>query len=150
MSLTLRPIAMRRWNRQQQQPAMESDGRQGLWALARAGRTRRRPDAGAAMLSRSSTWTRPRCRRLRCDGDGRCRRLRRDGVGRCRPRQRGNRSVSLRFCDACVGRPRGIRNWKATIVSTSSNLDLIFHRMSCKFMKLKPPILLYTKVCFIF
>ena len=50
----------------------------------------------------------------------------------------------------CVCGPRGIRNWKATIVSTSSNLDFVFHRMSCKFMKLKPPILLYTKVCFIF
>ena len=50
----------------------------------------------------------------------------------------------------CVCGPRGIRNWKATIVSTSSNLDLIFHRMGGKFMKLKPPILLYTKVCFIF
>ena len=50
----------------------------------------------------------------------------------------------------CVCGPRGIRNWKATIVSTSSNLDLVFHRMDCKFMKLKPPILLYTKVCFIF
>ena len=50
----------------------------------------------------------------------------------------------------CVCGPRGIRNWKATIVSTSSNLDLVFHRMGCKFMKLKPPILLYTKVCFIF
>ena len=57
---------------------------------------------------------------------------------------RGSRSfrVSRRVCVERIG--------VLPIGSTSINLGLVSYKMDCKLIKLKPPILLYTKMYFIF
>ena len=124
----LQPIASDDGTAMSKRPAMELDGRSGHWRESYSP-TSRTPRCCLP------TWTRPRCPRRNAMAIG--------DAGRVR-----EEAETLGFCvGMCAERNQefeGRVSTRTLIISTSSNLSLIFYGMGCKLMNLKPHILLYT------